>query len=63
MFAFRTRTNDLAFSVGEVFVNRYFTTIVGAFEYFVKCATGPPGGTTVAGRDAFGIEVQADVVQ
>ena len=40
-----------------------FATIVRALQNFGKCATGPSGGTIVAGRDAFGVEVDADVVQ
>jgi hypothetical protein len=63
VFAFRARTNHLAFPVRDKLIHNDLTTIVAAFKYFGERATGPSGGTTVTGLNAFGIEVDADVVQ
>jgi hypothetical protein len=60
VFAFWARSDNLAFRVSEVLVYGDFATIISALEDFGKRTTGPPRGTTVAGWDAFGVEVYAD---
>ena len=63
VFTFRAMGDNLSCRVCEVEVNGDFPTIVRALQNSGERSTGPFRGVAVPGRHAFGIEVNADIVQ
>ncbi len=63
VLTFRAISDYPAFPVRYKFIYDDFSTIVRTLQNFGKRAAGPSGRTIVAGRYAFGIEVDADVIQ